>query len=192
MTFEQKTRKISERSIENAALFYLQRFATSAENLKRVLMRKVRRSARAHGAECDDALIEDGAAIVDRLISRYTEAGLLDDCKYAEGRAASLHRRGMSAARIRQQLAQKGVGAEAAVHALAALAAETASEPAALDLTAAVTLARRRRLGPFRAPPDRPRLREKDLAALARAGFDYHVAVMVIDAASPDALMDLF
>lgn len=191
MTFEQKTRKISERSIENAARFYLQRFATSAENLRRVLMRKVRRSACAHGDESDDELNKDGAAIVDRVISRFVQAGLLDDLKYAEGRASSLHRRGMSAGRIRQQLAQKGVGAEAADHALAALAAETATEPAALDLTAAVNLARRRRLGPFRAPLDRPKLREKDLAALARAGFGYHLAVQVIDAASPDALMDL-
>jgi regulatory protein len=191
MTFEQKTRKISERSIENAARFYLQRFATSAENLRRVLMRKVRRSACAHGDESDDELNKDGAAVVDRVISRFVQAGLLDDLKYAEGRASSLHRRGMSAGRIRQQLAQKGVGAEAADHALAALAAETATEPAALDLTAAVNLARRRRLGPFRAPLDRPKLREKDLAALARAGFGYHLAVQVIDAASPDALMDL-
>ncbi len=190
MTFEQKTRKISERSIENAARFYLQRFATSAENLRRVLMRKVRRSACAHGDESDDELNKDGAAVVDRVISRFVQAGLLDDLKYAEGRASSLHRRGMSAGRIRQQLAQKGVGAEAADHALAALAAETATEPAVLDLTAAVNLARRRRLGPFRAL-DRPKLREKDLAALARAGFGYHLAVQVIDAASPDALMDL-
>ena len=190
MTFEQKTRKISERSIENAAFFYLQRFATSAENLKRVLMRKVRRSARAHGADCNGALIEDGAAIVDGVIGRFVQAGLLDDCKFAEGRAANLHRRGLPAARIRQQLSQKGVGAEAADQALAALAAETAAGPSALDLSAAVNLARRRRLGPFRAPLDRPRMREKDLAALARTGFRYDVAVKVIDAACPDALLD--
>ena len=191
MTFEQKTRKITERSIENGALFYLQRFATSAANLRRVLMRKVRRSAHAHGADGDDPLIADGAAIVERVIGRFIEAGLLDDRTYAEGRAASLHRRGMSARRIRQQLQQKGVGAEAAEHALAALAAETAGGPAALDLAAAVNLARRRRLGPFRAPSDRPRLREKDLAALARAGFGYPLAVLVIDAAGPNALADL-
>lgn len=190
MTFEQKTRKISERSIENAALFYLQRFATSAENLKRVLMRKVRRSARAHGADCNGGLIEDGAAIVDGVIGRFVQAGLLDDCTFAEGRAASLHRRGMPAARIRQQLAQKGVGAEAADQALAALAAETAAGSAALELSAAVNLARRRRLGPFRATLDRLRMREKDLAALVRAGFRYDVAVKVIDAACPDALLD--
>jgi regulatory protein len=210
MTFEQKTRKITERSIENAAHFYLQRFASSAENLKRVLTRKVRRAAAVSdtdrnddGDDGDDGRIAEGAVIIERVISRFVEAGLLDDFKYAEGRAASLHRRGVSAGRIRQHLAHKGVAAEAADHALAALAAERAAERAAenggeigggraaLDLAAAVNLARRRRLGPFRAPSARPGMRAKDLAVLARAGFGYHLAVQVIDAAGPDALMDL-
>jgi regulatory protein len=212
MTFGRKTRKITERSVENAALFHLQRFTTSAENLRRVLMRKVRRAARTHGGDDTEGgvdteggndLIADGAAVVDGVIGRFVQAGLLDDHAYAEGRAASLHRRGMSVARIRQQLASKGIAAEAADHALAALASEIAGEtadgtargagvePAVLDLAAAVNLARRRRLGPFRASSDRPRLREKDLAAMARAGFGYHLAVQVIDAACPGALMDL-
>jgi regulatory protein len=198
---------MTERTIENAAHFYLQRFASSAENLKRVLMRKVHRAAAVsdadHNDDGDDGRIAEGAVIIERVISRFVEAGLLDDFKYAEGRAASLHRRGVSAGRIRQHLAHKGVAAEAADHALAALAAERAAERAAenggeigggraaLDLAAAVNLARRRRLGPFRAPSARPGMRAKDLAVLARAGFGYHLAVRVIDAAGPDALMDL-
>jgi regulatory protein len=194
MTFAKKPRKITERSIENAALFYLQRFATSAENLKRVLMRKVYRSARVHGTGPDgaveDGAVKDGAGIVDRVIGRLLRAGLLDDHKYAEARAVTLHRRGMSAGRIRGRLVQKGVDAEAAQSALAALAAETAPDPAGVDLSGAVNLARRRRLGPFRLPADRARMREKDLAALARAGFGYHLAVKVIDAAFPDELIE--
>jgi regulatory protein len=184
-----KPRKITERSIENAALFYLQRFATSSDNLKRVLMRKVYRAERAQGAGPDGA-VKDGAVIVECVIGRLLRAGLLDDQKYAESHAAALHRRGMSAARIRGKLVQKGVDAEAAEHALAALAAETTSDPAGVELASAVNLARRRRLGPFRSPADRPRMREKDLATLARSGFSYPLAVKVIDAACPDTLMD--
>ncbi|MGZ9112557.1 MAG: RecX family transcriptional regulator, partial [Rhodoplanes sp.] len=143
--------------------------------------------------------------IVDGVIGRLLRAGLLDDRKYAEARAATLHRRGVSAGQIRGRLVQKGIDAEAAQRAVAALAAETAPDLAGVDptgadltgvdvtgvnLTGAVNLARRRRLGPFRAPLDRARMREKDLAALARAGFSYHVAVQVIDAACPDRLSD--
>src|SRR3546814_7265925 len=45
---------------------------------------------------------------------------------------------------------------------------ELAAEP---ELAAAIAYARRRRLGPFRTPDARADRRDKDLAALARAGF---------------------
>ncbi len=190
MTAQPNARKITERSIENAALFYLQRFSSSAENLRRVLIRKVWRAAGVAGADCEQGFIADGAAIVDRIVNRFVESGLLDDRTYAENRAASLHRRGLPVARIRHQLALKGVGLDAIDHALAALIEEGREAPASLDLAAAVNLARRRRLGPFRQPPDRMGMRTKDLAVLARAGFSYPLAVQVIDAVCPDVLME--
>jgi regulatory protein len=57
-----------------------------------------------------------------------------------------------------------------------------------VDFTAAVALARRRRLGPFSTRADRHERREKDMAALARAGFGYDIALKVIDAETPDEL----
>ena len=48
--------------------------------------------------------------------------------------------------------------------------------------------ARRRRLGPWRATDQRPTHRAKDLAALARAGFGYRVARLVVAADDPEAL----
>ena len=50
---------------------------------------------------------------------------------------------------------------------------------------AAARYARRRRLGPFRAAPEREERRQRDLAALARAGFAYDVARRVIEAETP-------
>lgn len=174
-----RPRKATPKSIENAAFAYLGRFATSAENLRRVLMRKVERSARAHGTER-----AEGAAAVDALIARFTRSGLLDDGAYAEGRALSLHRRGASVRAIRLKLRQKGVAGELVEEAVARLAEET-PEP---ELTAALRLAERRRLGPYRAAAARPEKRDKDLAALARAGFSYDVALRVVDAESAQAL----
>ena len=50
-----------------------------------------------------------------------------------------------------------------------------------LDLDAACNYARRRRLGPWRSA-GRAERRERDLAALARQGFGYELALRVIDA----------
>ena len=69
-----KPRKATPQSLHNAALFYLERFSTSAENLRRVMIRRVERSVRIH--ETDRA---EGLAAVDELIARFRKSGLLDD-----------------------------------------------------------------------------------------------------------------
>lgn len=165
--------------LERAALFYLDRYATSADNLRRVLRRKVARSAWAHGT--DPAA---GEAAIDTLIARFLGAGLLDDARYAETHARSLSRRGQSLRGIRRQLLQKGVGEDEIAAALAGLSDEL-GDP---ELAAALAYARRRRLGPFRAGAERPAQRERDLAALARRGFAVDLVLKVIDAESAEEL----
>jgi len=167
-----KPRKATPKRLENAALHYLARYSSSAENLRRVLMRRVNRSARHHGTDA-----EEGAAVVNDLISRYSEAGLLDDLRFAEGRARSLLDRGVSPTAIRLRLREKGVSTET----IDAVFVELGEDKGDVELTAAVALAKRRRIGPFR-KSDREPGREKDLAALARAGFSFDVARRVIDA----------
>jgi regulatory protein len=174
-------RRVNAEYLENAALHYLGRFASSSANLRRVLMAKVERSARAHGTDRDE-----GAALVEALIERYRRSGLLDDGAYAEAKASSLHRRGTSTRAIREKLALKGVGTELVDAALTVLDDDT---PGDTELVAAVALARRRRLGPFRAKA-RADHHDKDLAALGRAGFSYAIARRVIDSDDPETLVE--
>ncbi len=171
-------RKTTPKTLESAALAYLQRYSTSAGNLRAVLMRRVHRAAYAH--DVDPA---PGALLVDALITRYQQAGLLDDAAYAEGRVTSLHRRGISRRGIQARLAAKGVSAEDIESALDRLNGEF--EDAEFD--AARNYARRRRLGPWRAEK-RAERRERDLAALARQGYGYALACRIIDAADVMAL----
>ncbi|MAO92128.1 MAG: regulator [Rhodospirillaceae bacterium] len=163
------------------ALHYLERYASSAENLRRVLMRRVLRSAQLHGT--DSQALADS---VDDLIQRYQSSGLLDDTAYALGRSASLHRQGKSTRAIQQTLSVKGVDGDTVGVALEALREEVGPD---LDLRAAVQYARRRRLGPWRRD-GREEAREKDLAALGRQGFGYDIARHVIGAETPQQLED--
>lgn len=169
-------RKATAKSIENAALWYLTRFATSAANLERVLARRVERSARHHGTDR-----EEGREFIARLIARYRRSGLLDDRAYAIARAGTLNRRGKPVKAITFALRAKGIASEDIDEALLALE-DQGGDP---DMAAAARYARRRRLGPFRAAPERQERRERDLAALARAGFGYDVARRVIGAETP-------
>jgi len=165
--------EIGPELLERWAIAYLGRYASSAENLRRVLTRRVRR----HSFEA----AQEATATIESLVARYEEAGLLDDAAYAAGRVASLHRRGDSLRAIRARLAAKGLAPEVVADALSDLRA-AAPDP---DLAAACAFARRRRLGPYRRTAANP---ARELGAFARAGFDRRVAAAVLGCADIEAL----
>jgi len=171
---------MTERALTDAALSYLSRYASSSGNLRRVLARKVARSV-AHYADDSAPLL----ATIDVLVDRHAASGAIDDKLYAETQLRKLRRRGASGRAIAQRLAAKGVPADIIIE-QAALLGDRGQ-----DRAAAIMLARRKRLGPFRQGL-RAEHRLRDLGALARAGFDYTVAAAVVDAPDADALEKSF
>jgi len=168
--------------IERWALSYLDRYASSGENLRRVLLRRVRRRGG------DDAALRAANAAIDALLDRYRAVGLIDDAAYAAARARNGVARGQSLHRIVAGLRQKGIVAEDAATAVAALREDDGNP----DLRAACAYARRRRLGPYRRDRAAAAERQRELAAFARAGFAREVALAVLacaDAAAVDALL---
>ena len=172
-------RKVTEKRLNNVALHYLARYSATTDSLRKVLMRRVAGSARAHGTDP-----EEGTAWVEALIVKFQELGYLNDRTFAETRARSLLARGTSPRGVAMKLREKGVGGDDIDAALAAAREDMPD----LDLAAAAALARRRRLGPYRQPADRADRRDKDLAALARAGFSYDIARRVVEAATAEDL----
>ena len=162
--------------IERWALAYLGRFASTGENLRRVLLRRVRRLL-----PDDREAAARAAPLIEGVVARYRQSGLVDDAAYAAGRARARLRRGQSLRTIRAGLAAKGVTAEDAETAIDALR-DGEGDP---DLAAACAFARRRRLGPYRRAPNAER--DKELGAFARAGFARAAAEAVLACADPDA-----
>ncbi|MGH6891628.1 MAG: RecX family transcriptional regulator [Dongiaceae bacterium] len=160
--------------LKGAALDYLDRYAATRARLRQVMLRKIRASVRAHG----DGLAPMLAAL-EEAIQWLEGRGFISDQAYADAKARALAARGTSRAHILAKLASKGVAAEAARAAVDHLSAEH-HEP---ELEAARRYARRRRLGPYRGEGNaRAECRDKDLAAMARAGFAGRIARQVIDA----------
>ncbi len=153
---------VSAALIERWALAYLERFPSSAANLRRVLLRRVRR----HGVEDEGP----ARAAIDMVVERLRGLGAIDDVAYAAARARSRLRRGQSLRTIRAGLAGKGVAAADVGTALAGLEGN-------LDLAAACAFARRRRLGPYRREEADA---TRELGAFARAGFSRTVAAAVL------------
>ena len=175
-------RPITARYLQNAATTYLERYPTTAEGLRRVLDRRV---ARARTAEAP--IVADVERVIAGIVARFVAAGVVDDKAFAQTKARALHRRGTSGRLTRQKLKLAGVDPDTLDQAMAGLDQELDTDPRQREWKAATALARRRRLGPFRAK-DRKEHRNRDLAAMARAGFDYELARKVIDAVDSDAL----
>jgi regulatory protein len=158
----------TEDRLTRSALHYLERYATSSANLRKVLERKVLKACT--GLELDP---NDYAGLIDTVVATFVRNGLVDDRAYAETKLAGLRRRGGSARKIEAKLAAKGVD-RATIESV--LQSDEAS-----DEDAARVFARRRRLGPYR-QTDRSARRDKDMAALCRAGFSFETARRIIDA----------
>ncbi len=168
--------------LERWALHYLSRYSSSAANLRNVLMRRVTRHAAELGTD-----VEARRGDVEQLVSHLAEQGYIDDRRFAEGVAKRMRARGASRLRILSSLSQKGVSAHLADEVLGA----EQDEDLGSEIAAAARYARRRRLGPFRLDPEvRSERHQRDLAALARAGFSYAIASRVVDAPDCDEVSD--
>ena len=159
-----------ETLLHEAALAYLARYAATEATLRRVLDRRVDRWARARGQAADVGQVAEAKRLVRAVVARLASAGAVDDGTFALARARSLSRAGHSRRAVAAYLAAKGVAGETARAAL--------PDGDDAELAAALALAARRRIGPFRrtdAVADED-LRRREQGVLARAGFTQSVA----------------
>jgi regulatory protein len=153
--------------LNELALAYVGRFATTRARLRSYLKRKIRE--RGWDGEDPTSL----AADVDAIAERFATQGYVDDAAFALSKSRSLTGRGYGLRRVEQSLRAAGVEEEDAEP-----ARELAHAGAA---EAALRFAERRRLGPFGGEPlDRPS-RERALAAMIRAGHGFGLARAILD-----------
>ena len=154
---------LDEAKLNELALRYVGRFATTRAKLRSYLARKVRERG------WDGAREPDLAAIAER----FADQGYVDDSSYALAKSQSLTARGYGRRRVVQALTAAGVedehGAAAREH------AETE------EVAAALRFARRRRVGPFaESAPRDPREKERALAAMIRAGHGFELSRAIL------------
>ncbi len=150
--------RLDEKSLEQAALSYAGRYATTRVRLAAYLERKLR----------DRGWSGVGEPPVERLDERMAALGYVDDRAFAAARATSLGRRGYGERRVREALRAAGVSEEEGKE-----AREQARRGA---WEAALRFAERRRIGPFAGQDGDRASREKALGALLRAGHPLDLA----------------
>jgi regulatory protein len=162
---DRSKRPLGAAKLDELALAYVARFATSRAKLTRYLSRKVRES------EWIDE--SDAMTACEVIADRMEQLRYLDDRQYAAMRAGAMTRRGLGVRRVKAQLYIDGIAPDDSGEAI-----ETAEGAA---VAAAIGFARRRRFGPFatRASDD-PKLRERQIAAFLRAGHSMTIARRIL------------
>ena len=163
---------LDEEKLNELMLAYVAKFATSRSKLRAYLARKLRERG------------WDGTREppIDELVAKAARVGFVDDAAFALGKARSLTARGYGGRRVNQALHAAGIE-ESDGEAARGHVREDAVE-------SALRLARRRRFGPFAAALPDPKTREKQLAAMLRAGHSFRLSKDILDLA-PGAAIDL-
>ena len=124
---------------------------------------------------------EDGEPPVAAMVERLSAAGYVDDAAYARAKSGSLLRRGYGGRRVSQALAVAGISEELR---------EDMSPGEGAERRAALAMARKRRFGPFGTASFDLARREKQIAAMLRAGHRLDNARNLVDAPSVEAAED--
>jgi regulatory protein len=154
---------LTAEKLEELALNYVGRFATSRAKLLTYLARKIR----------ERGWQASGEAPLEPLADKFVRLGYIDDRAVALSKARSLTRRGYGERRVRQALAGSGIGEEDSIE-----ARELAAEE---SVNAALKFARRKSIGPYATVEADRAQRERALAAMIRAGHSFALARIIID-----------
>ncbi|MCX2559929.1 RecX family transcriptional regulator [Acetobacter farinalis] len=188
--------------LREAALAHLARFSTTRQGLEQVLLRRVARweqAALKAGAEQEDVRATAAALrpVVAAVVESMAGLGAVDDAAFAHARARRLVRSGRSGRAVQAHLAARGV--EADVREAVLQEVVEGFSPAEVELSSALVLARKRRLGPFAGAPSLrpPRAaapeeegsrgspeeaeQRRAMGVLARAGFGRDIAQKVLE-----------
>lgn len=169
--------------LQELALAYVARFATTSAKLERYLSRKIRE----RGWNDDDGKQTDSRPDLAQIAAHFVELGYIDDEAYARSRSGGLLRRGFGPRRVSQDLQAAGINEQ--------VRNDLAPGEAAIR-KAALAMARKRRFGPFANadpsldPKQALARKQKQIAAMLRAGHGFETASAIMNAPDVAAAVD--
>ena len=173
--FTEKTKKSSPKPptknrLRNIALYYLERFESSEENLRKVLYRRVEKYAFIN----KEYNPKPAYQWADEVVKECLEQNFVNDKRFADFKINNYLSAGKSKRYIEQKLKQKGIDEH--------IVSQFFENSSYSELETALQFAKKKKIGRFREDEEKRKAnRQKDLNTLVRAGFDYDVAKTVLE-----------
>ncbi len=176
---QKKQKKITKQRLKNIALYYLKRFESSVENLRSVLQKRVFKYIK-ENPDFDKFVAYQW---IEEILTDLQKLHYLDDDRFAEIKIRSYLKSGKPARYIINKLREKGIKENKVND----LLMEQNYDP----FNMALKFVKKKKIGPYRIDDSlKNSMRQKDMATLVRAGFDYDIACKVIEYQITDDDMD--
>ena len=133
-TQKKAPKKITERYLQNAGTYYLERNVASSDQFRKVLQKRVYKSVRYHFSKQDqehlenptknnatknnsthhtyESALEHALNLVEQEVQRRIELGDINDLEFSRNKAILYHKQGNSKLQIKNKLYQKGISSD--------------------------------------------------------------------------------
>jgi len=174
-----KNKKNLEGNIEEIRKFsfsYLEKYSPSKQQLRTYLLKKYFKSPGSFSNK--NELLN----LIDFVILNLEKEKIISDRFYSESKSRSFVKKGYSLRKIRNYLVQKGIKQNYINESISKITIDNSDQ----DFFSAITLCKKRRIGPNREQDNRSLFYKKDISILARSGFDYKTSKKVMDLSKDD------
>ena len=172
-------KKTLEATVDEMRIFssnYIEKYAPSKQQLKIYLLKKY---LKAKILNTNKKNITD---LIDIVLKDLEKNKFINDQFYSQSKAKSLIRRGSSINKIRNYLMSKGVSHKYVKNTIDEIKENNNDQ----DFFSAIKICKKKRIGPARNESNRPLFYKKDIAVLARAGFNFGTSKKVMDLESDE------
>ena len=168
---KKKTLKVTVEEMRNFAFAYVEKYAPSKQQLKTYLLKKYLKTS------VPNVKKQDVTNLIDIVLSDLEKNRFINDKFYSESKAKSMIQRGSSINKIRNYLIGKGINSDHIKETVIKIHENNSDQ----DFFSAIKLCKKKRIGPARTEDNRPLFYKKDIAVLARSGFDFEISKKVMD-----------
>ena len=173
-----KTLEVTMEEMRNFSFAYIEKYATSKQQLRTYLLKKYLK-ANVHNVKKQD--ITD---LIDIVLVDLEKSKFISDKFYSESKSRSLIQRGSSINKIRNYLMVKGIDDTYIKETIDKIKEDNSDQ----DFFSGIKICKKKRIGPARAEDNIPLFYKKDISLLARNGFDFETSKRIMDIDQADYL----
>ena len=178
MKNRKKTLEVTIEEMRNFSFAYIEKYAPSKQQLRTYLLKKYLKASVANIKK------QDVTNLIDIVLVDLEKSKFISDKFYSESKARSLIQRGSSINKIKNYLIGKGIKEDYIKETIIKIKDNNIDQ----DFFSAIKICKKKRIGPARAEDNRPLFYKKDIAILARNGFDFETSKKVMDLDKNDFL----